>query len=200
MMQKKCSRCGQEKPATREFFVPHKGCRGGVAGTCRACSTSYSRAWKKRNAPEISKRRREQYAADHGAKHKAREEARQARQPLLTSARRLQQGVWERSRTRGQEISPEFKTKAYFADWLTRQPNCPCCGALFAIGNKKGSYVPESPSIDRFDRRFGYVIGNVALICITCNMVKREFTATRLRQVADWMEKFDAERPHHPAL
>lgn len=74
-----------------------------------------------------------------------------------------------------------------------------------SLPHKKGlevriEFCPSCRQAHLVVTHHGQPVQSVALICITCNMVKREFTATRLRQVADWMEKFDAERPHHPAL
>lgn len=43
-----CFRCGAEKPATAEFFEPHKRCRGGIMGTCRECRRPDGTARKRR--------------------------------------------------------------------------------------------------------------------------------------------------------
>lgn len=37
MIFKKCTRCGEEKPATFEFFPPHKKGRYGIHSRCRPC-------------------------------------------------------------------------------------------------------------------------------------------------------------------
>lgn len=70
--------------------------------------------------------------------------------------------------------------------------NCPCCGVtmkMVTTGPKRPGPSPESPSLDRMIPQFGYVPGNVAVICWRCNDIKRTSTAKELRMVSQWMEK-----------
>lgn len=47
-MLKQCSRCRQEKPATSEFFGPHKMGRNGFEPACRGCKRQMSRELRAR--------------------------------------------------------------------------------------------------------------------------------------------------------
>jgi len=38
---KKCTKCGQEKPATTEFFHSHPSCKFGVNSSCIECTQAY---------------------------------------------------------------------------------------------------------------------------------------------------------------
>lgn len=42
---KKCTKCGEEKPATTEWFRKDKRKRSGICGTCKACSREYLRKY-----------------------------------------------------------------------------------------------------------------------------------------------------------
>ena len=35
---KVCKKCGESKPATKEYFKANKGCKNGIEGTCKVCS------------------------------------------------------------------------------------------------------------------------------------------------------------------
>jgi hypothetical protein len=67
--------------------------------------------------------------------------------------------------------------------------HCQKCGSVIicAIGN--GSLAPTSRSIDRIIPSLGYVPGNVAWLCMKCNMEKQNLTASEHRSWADWIEE-----------
>lgn len=54
---KKCTKCGEEKPATTEFFHANKGGKHGLRGMCIPCWRERTRELIKR--PEVAKNRRE---------------------------------------------------------------------------------------------------------------------------------------------
>lgn len=56
MLSKKCTRCGEEKPATLEHFSPQKHAPLGFATQCKPCRREISRASIKR--PEIAAQRK----------------------------------------------------------------------------------------------------------------------------------------------
>lgn len=57
----------------------------------------------------------------------------------------------------------------------------------YAAGNGKR---PKGPSIDRVDTTLGYVAGNIAVLCNTCNVLKGGGTAEFHRRVATFIESF----------
>lgn len=64
MDTKICNSCGEEKVLSA--FHPHKGCKGGVTGTCRVCRLAQNREWQRNN-----RARRQAYANERNRKRKA---------------------------------------------------------------------------------------------------------------------------------
>jgi hypothetical protein len=60
---KKCRKCGEEKPATTEFFHANKGGKYGLRAVCILCWRAYTRELIKR--PETAEKRKK-YAAEYG--------------------------------------------------------------------------------------------------------------------------------------
>lgn len=190
MPHRACTKCGSVKPETLEFFKAHKDCRAGLDTTCRECANAYSRSYKAARRDDLSARRRAQYAQDNGEKNKAREWARAAREPLQYSARNLMSGVRGRAREAGYEVAAELRDGAFIERWLQRQPNCESCNSRMEIGRKAaGMKTDLSPSFDRFDLSEGYTLANTALVCWRCNNIKRNYTASDLRMVAEWIDR-----------
>lgn len=72
--------------------------------------------------------------------------------------------------------------------------HCPCCGREMLF-HPSGPRQSNSVSIDRLDSSRGYIPGNVNLICWGCNSLKRNATAPRLRQIADWIDRVTPRLP-----
>lgn len=53
--QKKCTKCGQEKPATLDFFNADKRGRNGISPCCKLCINAYFRDYRQNN-PEFRMR------------------------------------------------------------------------------------------------------------------------------------------------
>lgn len=79
---------------------------------------------------------------------------------------------------------------------LAMPEKCPCCDGLIAMrsGPSKPGPTPQSPSIDRMDSNFGYVPGNVAIICWRCNELKRNASLDELKKIVAWIEKTEQKR------
>lgn len=70
---KVCTKCGEAKPATEEFFHPNKGGAFGLRAQCRPCRKALMRAWIK--LPKNAERRRatqQAYTASGAAAAKGR--------------------------------------------------------------------------------------------------------------------------------
>jgi len=65
---KKCTKCKQEKPLTREFFALHKRTSDGWDGQCKDCKAEYSRQ-RYQNRPEIRAREREYRVKNKKQRH-----------------------------------------------------------------------------------------------------------------------------------
>lgn len=72
-------------------------------------------------------------------------------------------------------------------DWPS---HCPILGIELAYGSQEGA-TDNSASIDRIDSRFGYVRGNVQIICMRANRIKSDATAEELMKLALYMAKID---------
>jgi hypothetical protein len=46
-----------------------------------------------------------------------------------------------------------------------------------------------SPSIDRIVPKYGYVVGNIAILCWECNKIKNNATPEKLFQIAEWYQE-----------
>ena len=188
MRFKRCAKCGEEKPATFEFFALHRQCRDGIGPYCLPCRRGRNQAYRQANREALSARRREKYKIDNGEAHRQREDARRLRQPYVVSAEHLIGGLKARANDRGLCVADEFRKKEFVVEWLMRQPTCECCGVFFYFGKKNGVKHDASPSFDRFRSDDGYSIKNTCLICWRCNNIKRNYASEDLRMVARWID------------
>ena len=110
--------------------------------------------------------------------------------PFQIQSSRLMDKTRHRAKYKKIPIDLDFISKPNMLDWLKRQPNCVCCNRVFSIGVKgKPGFKDDSPSLDRFYPSLGYVPGNVFLICMRCNVLKRDATRQELETVVAWMKK-----------
>jgi len=65
--------------------------------------------------------------------------------------------------------------------------HCPVFNMPF-IESKSG-FNPWSPSIDKIDPKLGYVKGNIQIISVQANSMKRDATPDQLKQFAEWVLK-----------
>lgn len=58
MAEKKCTKCGEVKPATTEYFHRHSEGKGGLRPDCKVCFAARMRAYAERNAQSIKEWRK----------------------------------------------------------------------------------------------------------------------------------------------
>lgn len=139
------------------------------------------KAWNVANV-EWRRSYNKKYHAAH--KDKATERNRQPRAAcvrLLANARR-------RCIDREIEIDISFLEALVYDKPL----QCECCGkALNYKGGKgrSGTSSHDSPSVDRIDVRYGYVRGNVGIICLRCNVLKRDASISDLEKLLSYMKR-----------
>ncbi len=63
---------------------------------------------------------------------------------------------------------------------------CPVLG-IPILANARGGFNPNSASIDRIIPDLGYIPGNVQVISLRANLLKRDGTAEELMKVALWL-------------
>ena len=69
MKTRVCTKCGEEKPETEEYFYRHKASRGGLSTVCKVCCIKNVRKWKAEN-PEKARERNRRYYAENSEKVK----------------------------------------------------------------------------------------------------------------------------------
>lgn len=96
-------------------------------------------------------------------------------------------GVFYAARKRGVRVG--FKGVGEMAAYVQgiAPTHCPVFGKRFEDGGQ--GFHPWSPSIDKRDPRKGYVRGNIQVISMYANAMKRNATPKELRQFAEWVLK-----------
>ena len=64
---------------------------------------------------------------------------------------------------------------------------CPVCGKTMGAGAK--CPASDRRSLDKIQPQLGYVPGNVAVICVSCNSVKGQSTPEQLVALVKWLHK-----------
>jgi hypothetical protein len=96
-------------------------------------------------------------------------------------------GVFYAAKKQGTPLG--FDTVAQLAAYVLaiKPPKCPVFDMPF-VDRGKG-FSNWSPSIDKIDPRKGYVKGNIQIISMLANCMKRNATPTQLKQFARWVLK-----------
>ena len=58
---KRCSKCGQEKPATKEFFHAKHGTKDGLCPTCKECRSESGKQYREKNREKLIAKSKEYY-------------------------------------------------------------------------------------------------------------------------------------------
>jgi hypothetical protein len=81
--------------------------------------------------------------------------------------------------TKGRRFGkPGFETNLTI-EWIEEKIKkgfCETTGIPFDFNDRKGSWAPFSPSVDRIDSKKGYTIDNCRVVCKIYNMAKNQFT------------------------
>lgn len=99
-------------------------------------------------------------------------------------------GIFHSAKRRG--IPVGFATSMEFAAYLKTitPPRCPVFGKPFV--ERGAGFSAWSPSIDKIDPRRGYIRGNIQVLSLLANMMKRDATPAQLRKFARWVLKDEA--------
>ena len=71
-------------------------------------------------------------------------------------------------------------------------PNCKCCGieldySYVDKGSRKGERLTRGATLDKLIPSLGYIEGNVAIICFSCNRRKSDMTISDLQRIIDYI-------------
>jgi hypothetical protein len=111
--------------------------------------------------------------------------------PLKACVHSLVGGAKDRARKRGLTVDKDFMTVANVLALIPDDMRCPCCRRKMTAEVEKGKH-PHSISLDRVDNDLGYVRGNVAVICSTCNSRKKDMSIHDLRLILRYVERHGA--------
>lgn len=145
---------------------------------------------------EIAKERARRNTANYRLRHKdtirLRRKERYAAEKEATVRRRSTSEGWAKStiprlRHRAKVDGIEFNI-----DWtdILRPEFCPVLGIplIAGIGEGKAMDIANSPSVDRIDNSKGYVKGNVCVISVRANLLKKDATLDEIRSILHYME------------
>lgn len=107
------------------------------------------------------------------AKDKERKRTRDGKQKHLISA----------SRCRAKKAGIEHTITWHDVHWPTR---CPVLGIELNYSGGQGAHQPNTASLDRWDNDKGYVPGNVRVISLRANVLKKDGTWQELLAVAQY--------------
>lgn len=138
-------------------------------------------AYRKRNREKRNERER-RWRAEHPEAAKALNAHRKQRRlssPHTRMRRMVMNAKWRaKAAGAGFDLAP-------FEPILASPPaNCSCCANTLEYAAIK---TPRSPTIDRIHNDFGYITGNVAVICFRCNLLKKNGTEFEFEQILAYM-------------
>ena len=81
-------------------------------------------------------------------------------------------------------LTEDYLKSIYPSDMI-----CPVLGFEMSVGLDENGSKETSPSLDRIIPEKGYVQGNVIIVSMRANSIKRDATSEELRKVADFYEK-----------
>ena len=71
---KRCSKCGEEKPATAEYFYKVKDSKDGLIRECKICRKEYKKQYRQENADKIKENNKQYYTENEDKMKQYREE------------------------------------------------------------------------------------------------------------------------------
>lgn len=94
--------------------------------------------------------------------------------------RRMLHGLKARAKKNGMKFSLSRED-------ITIPDICPVLGIRLVKGS--GGFLANSPSVDRMDNNQGYVPGNVQVVSLRANLLKRDGTLDEFRKIVAYMER-----------
>ena len=154
--------------------------------------------YSQRNGDRIAESQRK-YQQNNREKIRKHHKKYRKNNPYQSQSTSLSSSARKRAKKNKTPIDLDFISSSNIMDWLTRQPNCVCCGRVFSIGCKgKRGFQDDSPSLDRFYPKLGYIPGSVFLICARCNILKRDASLKELKTIIAWMENKENQMVCNP--
>ena len=112
-------------------------------------------------------------------KTKARREFLMSTNPTLVKRRKMYGLAKARSKQKGIAFTITLED-------IPAPTTCPILGIPLCWTNP--AFLKDSPSLDKFDPRLGYVAGNINVISAFANMIKQDATYEEVLKVANWLK------------
>lgn len=157
MQHKKCTKCGEEKPATPEYFYTDSQNKSGLKMDCKQCKKAYREA----NKESIRKVGKAWCEANKEHLKEYREANKESLKEYREAYRRTPKGRYSKikSNAKAREINFALPFQIYESK-LWGEP-CHYCGVDI-----------EVTGLDRKDSSKGYTPDNVVPCCRNCNTKK----------------------------
>jgi hypothetical protein len=139
------------------------------------------KAYREANKEKILARRKAHYEANKEtilAQKKAYREANKEKNMLRSARKRAEKNNLPFN------LTEDYLKSIYPSDMI-----CPVLGFEMSMGFDENGWTDTSPSLDRITPEKGYVQGNVVVVSMRANTIKRDATPEELRKVADFYEK-----------
>jgi hypothetical protein len=127
MKTRVCTKCGEEKPETTEYFYRHKASRGGLDTTCKVCHNKKTRKWRDEN-PEKQREYARRWQAENPEKVRDKNRRWRAENPekVREAVRRWQSENPEKQREYTRRWQAKYPEKQREANNRCRNTLAPC--------------------------------------------------------------------------
>ena len=136
-----------------------------------------NRAYKEANKEKLAAQSKAYYEANK-ERYKAYYEANAERYMLIGACKRAKKNNIPFN------LTEDYLKSIYPSDMI-----CPVLGFEMSVGLDENGSSETSPSLDRIIPEKGYVQGNVVVVSMRANTIKRDATPEELRKVTDFYEK-----------
>lgn len=197
MQHKKCTKCGEEKPATPEYFYERSASRDGLKVYCKQCDSSYGaayreankerlkesrKAYREANKERLKERRKVYYEAN---KERLRPQQKARREANKESKKEYDKAYREANKERILEYTNNHRRTSK-GKWLEIRSRAKTRGLDFSLslelyeGKLWGEPCHycgvdiEVTGLDRKDTSKGYTPDNVVPCCWDCNRIKKD--------------------------
>ena len=88
-------------------------------------------------------------------------------------------------------IGREFDDELFNVFAANQPTNCACCGVEldYVVYARDDPNSNRSPSLDRCNNLFGYIVGNVYIICLRCNRLKSDASLMELQKILTYVTR-----------
>lgn len=118
--------------------------------------------------------------------HKCRNKQKNASYHRLSPLRKKYRGIQANLKIRN--LTLELTYTEFLDEIGGKLPTtCPICCIIMSTG--QGIQSGKSFSVDRIDNNKGYIKGNIAIICLSCNYKKKDINIDFIKQLTKYLNK-----------